>query len=88
MTPEERATRLLEEFEGNFDNDLLALRIADQIREAIWEERNSCAEIAARFSDKQVIQEVRDELVQGGMDPAKFSIAAWVGLMISRRPRP
>ena len=88
MTPEERAKTLLEEFKDSFDSDLLASRIAAQIREAIWEERNACIEVAAAFSDAQVVQEVHDELVRSGTDPTKFSMAAWVGLMISRRPQP
>jgi hypothetical protein len=88
MTPEERAKTLLEEFKGSFDSDLLALRIAAHIREAIWEERNGCIEVAAAFSDAQVVHEVQDELVRSGMDPTKVSMAAWVGLMISRRPQP
>ncbi len=88
MTPEERAREVLKDFKESLDRDLLASLIADQIRDAIWEERNACMEVAAEFSDEQVIQRLHDELRRSGMDPVGFSIAAWVGLMISRRPKP
>ena len=88
MTPEERAREVLGDLNGNFDHEILASRIAEQIRGAIFEERNACMEVAAEFSDDHVIQSVHDELRRNGMDPALFSMAAWVGIMISRRPQP
>jgi len=88
MTPEERAKEVLKEFKGQFDRELLASCIAEQIRDAIREERDACIQVAASFSDKHVVQCVQDELTRSGMDPTRFSMAAWVGIMISRRPQP
>lgn len=88
MAPEERAQKALEGVGGDFDHSGLISRIADQIREAVWEERNACIRVAAEFSDQKVRQDMHEELRRSGMDPAEFSVAAWVGLMICRRPNP
>ena len=88
MTPEERARCALDGFPAQAERQFFEARIAQQIKEAVWEERNACAWIAAEYSQSETLQKVQAELTTSGMDPDQFSLAAWIGLLITRRPEP